>query len=225
MLDYITTYGLLLFCYSIFLLATIAGYNNKSGQLSEILSGKGDLELLYCRLIIGIVFLGIADMLILEIRDIESNIFIPNWEKHQLITWLAIVTTTILGSLAAIKKVYTAGNSPRFLPHHLPLSFIFIRTFFLIVYEFFFRGVMLFVMIADLGIASAVIINLIFYVFVNWPDKSERYSSILMGCLLCFVSIYYQSVWPAVLIHVSLALSHEITLLINNKSLIKNSWL
>ncbi len=225
MLSYITTYGLLLFCYSIFFLATIAGYNTRSGQLREILSGNGDLDLLYGRLTIGIVFLGIADMLILEIRDMKSSIFIPDWEKHPLVIWLIIAGATLIGSLTALKKISPVGTSTRSLPYHLPLSFIFIRIFFLIAYEFFFRGVMLFVIIEDLGIVSAAIINLLFYFLVHWPDKKERYSSILMGCLLCFVSIYYQSVWPAVLIHLSLALSHEITLLINNKSLIKNSWL
>ena len=94
----------------------------------------------------------------------------------------------------------------------------------MIVYEFFFRGMMLFVMIEDLGLVAAVIINLVLYTLVHWFDKKERYGSVFMGIILCSVSIYYHSVWPAIIIHLSLALSNEITLLINNKSLIKKSW-
>ena len=79
-------------------------------------------------------------------------------------------------------------------------------------------------MIEDLGVIPAVIVNLILYALLHWFDKKERYGSLLMGIILCGVSIYYQSIWPAIIIHLSLALSHEITLLINNKSLIKKSW-
>ena len=80
-------------------------------------------------------------------------------------------------------------------------------------------------MIEDLGTAAAVFVNLILYALLHWFNKKERYASVLMGIILCSISIYYHSVWPAIIIHLSLALSHEITLLINNKSLIKKSWL
>ena len=93
----------------------------------------------------------------------------------------------------------------------------------MIVYEFFFRGMMLFVMMEDFGPAAAVVINLILYTLIHWLDKKERYGAVPMGIILCSVSIYYYSVWPAIIIHLSLALSNEITLLINNKSLIKKS--
>ncbi len=79
-------------------------------------------------------------------------------------------------------------------------------------------------MIEDLGVTAAVIINLILYTSVHWFNKKERYGSVPMGIILCSVSMYYYSVWPAIIIHLSLALSNEITLLINNKSLKKKSW-
>ncbi|HEU4859839.1 MAG TPA: hypothetical protein VFT15_08385, partial [Chitinophagaceae bacterium] len=85
-------------------------------------------------------------------------------------------------------------------------------------------GALLFVMIEDLGLITAVIVNLILYVLMHWFDKRERYGSVIIGIILCGASIYYQSAWPAVLIHLSLALSHELFLLINNKSRIKKSW-
>jgi membrane protease YdiL (CAAX protease family) len=78
-------------------------------------------------------------------------------------------------------------------------------------------------MAEDLGTATAVVINLILYALVHWFDKKERYGSVLMGIVLCSVSIYYHSVWPAIIIHLSLALSNEITLLVNNKSLLKKT--
>ena len=85
------------------------------------------------------------------------------------------------------------------------------------------HGIMLLVMIEDFGITTAVLINLTLYALVHWFDKKERYGTLLMGVALCCITIYYNSIWPAIIIHLSLSLSHEITLLINNKSLIKKS--
>ena len=138
--------------------------------------------------------------------------------------WIIIAAATIIGILSAFKKIVPSNNSGHSLPLYLALSFVFVRTLFLIVYESFFRGAVLFVMIEDFGVVTAVIINLILYALVHWFDAKERYGSLLMGIILCYVTIYYHSIWPAIIIHLSLALSHEITLLINNKSLIKKSW-
>jgi membrane protease YdiL (CAAX protease family) len=134
------------------------------------------------------------------------------------------VAAIITGTLSASKEILPAENSNHSLPLWFPPLFILIRTLFLIIYEFFFRGVMLFVMIGDLGVITAVIVNLVLYVLIHWFDKRERYGSVIMGIILCGASIYYQSVWPAILIHLSLAVSHELFLFINNKSLIKKSW-
>jgi hypothetical protein len=76
-----------------------------------------------------------------------------------------------------------------------------------------------------MGVVTAIIFNVTFYALVHWFDKKERYGSLVMGIVLCGVTIYYYSVWPAVIIHLSLALGHEITLLIKHKSSIKRSWL
>jgi membrane protease YdiL (CAAX protease family) len=80
-------------------------------------------------------------------------------------------------------------------------------------------------MIEDIGITAAIILNLVLYMLVHWFNKQERYGSLIMGIVLCGVTIYYHSVWPAIIIHLSLSLSNEITLLLKNRSLIKKSWL
>ena len=224
MLNYIIIYGLMLFYYAMFLLAITTGYKNCSGQLKDILSGKGEPGVLFIRMIAGIFFLGICTITISVKRNIDSEIFTPAWCEYQTSVWILIAAAIITGTLSATKKIFPADNSNLSLPSCLALSFIFIRTLFLIVYEFFFRGVMLFVMAEDFGLAAAVIINLFLYVLAHWYDKKQRYGAVIMGAILCGVSIYYHSVWPATIIHLSLALSHEITLLINNKSLIKKSW-
>ena len=225
MLSYITTYGLMLLYYFFFFKTVKTGFKKNSGQLKDILSGKGEPGILFTRLISGIFLLGIGTITISIKTNIDVEIFTLTWNDYNSSVWIVIATAITIGILSAFKKIYPSNNSNHSLPFYLPLSFVFVRTLFLILYESFFRGVMLFVMIEDFGVAAAIIVNLILYALLHWFDKKERYASMLMGIILCCVSIYYHSVWPAIIIHLSLALSHEITLLINNKSLIKKSWL
>jgi membrane protease YdiL (CAAX protease family) len=224
MLSYITTYGLMLLYYFFFFKTVKTGFKKNSGQLKDILSGKSEPGVLFTRLISGIFFLGIGTTVLFIKRNIDVRIFTLAWSDYNTPVWIIIAAAIIMGTLSAFKKINSANTPDHFLPFYLPLFFLFVRTLFLIVYEFFFRGVVLFIMAEDLGVTAAVIINLILYAIVHWFDKKERYGSVPMGIILCVVSIYYHSVWPAIIIHLSLALSHEITLLINNKSLIKKSW-
>ena len=225
MLSYFTTYGLLLLYYYFFFKTVKAGVEKGSGKLKDILSGNGEPGILFTRLISGIFLLGIGTAIISIKRNIDAGVFTVICNDYNTSVWLIIAAAIIIGFLSAFKKTYPSNNSGHSLPFYLPLLFVLVRTLFLIVYEFFFRGVLLFVMIEDLGVLAAVIINLALYTLLHWFDKKERYGSLLMGIILCNLSIYYHSVWPAIIIHLSLALSHEITLLINNKSLIKRSWL
>jgi len=213
----------MLFYYSLFFIAVTTGFKKGSGQLKDILSGKGEPGSLFTRLISGIVFLGLGTAILFAKRNIDAGIFTPAWNNYSASVWTLPAFAVIIGSSSALKKISPVNNSHPSLPFYLPLSFVFIRTLFLIVYEFFFRGVVLFITAEDFGVTTAVIINLILYALVHWFDKKERYGSMPMGIILCGVSIYYHSVWPAIIIHLSLALSNEITLLVNNKSLIKKT--
>ena len=225
MLSYITTYGLILLYYSFFFKTVKTGFKKNSGQLKDILSGKGEPGILFTRLITGIFLLGFGTVTLFEKENVDLEIFTLTWNDYNAYIWVIIAIAIIIGTFSAFKKIYPSNNSGLSLPFHLPLSFVFVRTLFLIVYESFFRGVVLFAMTEDFGVSAAIIINLILYALLHWFDKKERVGSVLMGIILCSVSIHYHSVWPAIIIHLSLALSHEITLLINNKSLIKKSWL
>ena len=224
MLNYITTYGLILSCYSLYFIAVMA--SNKSGQLRDILTGKGEWSVLFKRMISGIFFLGIGATTLFIKRNPDPAIFMFGWKMNETSMWIYMSTTAIsIGIVSASKKLFLAINSIPLLPVYLPPLYVFIRALFLIMYEIFFRGLVLFIMLEDFGITIAIIINLFLYVLVHWFNKKERYGSVLMGIILCGVTIYYYSVWPAIIIHLSLSLSHEITLFINNRAFIKKTGL
>jgi membrane protease YdiL (CAAX protease family) len=219
--DFIT-YTLMLSSYLIYFIAVRKGAKSGSGQLADVLSGKGELDILLFRMIAAIFILGAGATILFESKELDLKLieFDFSWGY---VVWIFTAAAIILGISSAFRK---SGNSHlvHSLPLHLSLSFILIRTLFLIVYEFFFRGTMLVVMTDDMGSVIAIILNLVFYLFVHWFDKLERYGSLVMGIVLCGVTLYYYSIWPAVIIHLSLALGHEITLLVKNKSLINKSW-
>ena len=221
MLSYVITYGSMLFFYFLFFMAVSTGAKRGSGKLKNVLAGKADAGVLFTQLVSGLIFLGIGIIVLFEKRNINTAIVSFNFGFDHFL-WILTIAAVLVGILPVFKNI-NPNNSSHFLPVYLPLSFILIRTLFLIVYEIFFRGVMLFIVIEDMAIILAIIFNLFFYMLVHWFHKQERYGSLIMGIVLCSVAIYYHSVWPAIIIHLSLALSHEIGLLIKYKSLFKKS--
>jgi membrane protease YdiL (CAAX protease family) len=216
MLTVITTYSMLLLYYGLFLIAVYTTTKNGSGHLGEILERNGETGVLFNRLLAGILFLGTGTAHAIMLRDVNREIFEWPWDESNAFLWMIICGIAIIaGTSSALKEIFSHKAITATQPLHFSLSYTSVRVFFLIVYEFFFRGVVLFTVIQDAGIITAVLINLALYVFIHWFNKKERYGSILMGLVLCGLAIYYQSVWPAIAVHVSLALSHEITLLIS----------
>lgn len=224
MLNYIITYGFLLFFFPLFFVAVYASDKCDSGNLKGVLSGKGKPDILLRRLVAGIFFLGISTAIILVKRDLDNNIFIPSLNKDASLWMIIAAIAIVTGTFSAFKKLSTPSENTYCLSPRSLLSFLSIRILFLLVYEFFFRGALFFMMVEDFGVIVSIIANVILYVLVHWFNKEERYGLVLMGGILCSVTLYYNSVWPAVIIHLSLALSNEITLMINNRSLIKKLW-
>jgi membrane protease YdiL (CAAX protease family) len=85
-----------------------------------------------------------------------------------------------------------------------------LRILFLVFYEFFFRGLLLLCLIDDMGHTNAVLLNIALYTLVHaFSPRREIIGTIPFGLLLCLVTIHLNSVWPAVTIHLSLAMSFE----------------
>src|SRR5436190_11474207 len=96
MLTYIITYTLMLFYYSLFFIAVSTGTKNGSGQLKDILSGKGDAGVLFIRLIAGIFFLGIGAIVLFKKRKLDTDITDLNLNWNYII-WILISAAMIIG--------------------------------------------------------------------------------------------------------------------------------
>ncbi len=87
---------------------------------------------------------------------------------------------------------------------------VILRTAFLASYEWFFRGCILHICVTRFGGATAVCINLALYAMIHcFSGKREIWGSIPFGLALCLFTLWFQSVWPAILLHLLLSFSYE----------------
>lgn len=87
-----------------------------------------------------------------------------------------------------------------------------VRTIFLMVYEWFFRGLLLITFCNLLGTILAIIINVFLYALLHaYKDRKEMAGCIPLGILLCVFTLWWQSIWPAVIFHLQIAMITERT--------------
>jgi membrane protease YdiL (CAAX protease family) len=81
---------------------------------------------------------------------------------------------------------------------------------FLVAYEFFFRGFILFASLTVLDPWSAIALNCSLYGFAHfYKGPGETFGAIAVGVLLCYLTLVTGNIWSAVIIHSVMALSNE----------------
>ncbi len=129
----------------------------------------------------------------------------------------SILPITAFISLKTAKKDLANSHSTplgKYLNKAQANQVIAIRIVFLIVYECFFRGLLLFLAISMAGVYIAVSVNIMFYMLIHFfSNKKEILGTVPFGIILCVLSFLNESVWPAITVHLALALTYEILLL------------
>jgi membrane protease YdiL (CAAX protease family) len=81
---------------------------------------------------------------------------------------------------------------------------------YLAAYEFLFRGFLFFTCIHAFGIWPSIVINVLIYSFAHIPQGiKETAGAIPFGFLLCCFTILSGTIWPALILHIVLAVSNE----------------
>jgi membrane protease YdiL (CAAX protease family) len=82
--------------------------------------------------------------------------------------------------------------------------------FYLLGYEFMFRGILLFGTVEEIGYYPAIILNVILYAFFHIPKGGkEVLGCFIMGPVLCFLALKTQSIIIPVIVHIALCLANE----------------
>lgn len=132
------------------------------------------------------------------------------------------VLTFILGTAAFTISLVVATRMARKLklaaPVHGVETYLILRTLFLILYEIFFRAILLHFCMQFTSVPLAIITNVALYAAAHlFSTRQELLGTIPFGVLLCLLTLHFGCVWPAVLLHLLLALPYDILILTASK--------
>ena len=187
---------------------------NKLGihNLQKALMAPNGLRLLNLKHLLGIVLFGLLSYIVIpEFRFLIETIEIP--KLHVLILFLFVLFLSAFASHSSIQNqddIYQ-NQINQYGFSHAWMYFI-IRFTFLLCYEFFFRGVILYMFLDITNPILAIFYCTILYVLIHiFDSRKEIIGAIPFGIILCLFTYYTNSVWYAFLIHLALSSVYEIS--------------
>jgi membrane protease YdiL (CAAX protease family) len=163
----------------------------------------------------GVQFISIAILSVPVLLD--PTCFLGYW------TITNVSLFKLIGLLASISAVavFIQCNKLEEQSFHVPANavasvrkYVMMRIVYIIMYEWFLRGLMLGEMIEWLGLAAAIFLNLGIYILLHaHKSRKEMIGCIPFGLLVCVLTIWWDSVWPAVILHLQLCLTYELAYL------------
>lgn len=130
--------------------------------------------------------------------------------------WVVIlVPVAILINSFATRKQSTLDQYPqvreKIWTNRLLVVDLLCWALYLLGYESFFRGVLLFGLLPFLSPWAVIMINVMAYSFTHIPKgSSEAFGAIFLGTLLCLISLTTGNFWAAFFAHLALAWSNEL---------------
>lgn len=201
-------------CYCLLFLLCFFVWQMKSENLLSLIVQNGNWFLLHLRHAGGVVIMVLIPLFFIHELPLEVLTWPENVRGSQTtvlaITAIMLFIVSLKDSLRIKNKAIVTENWSAF---HAILHVLF-RSTFLVSYEWFFRGVLLFGCISVCGLPAAIIINMVLYAAIHsFNGRKEFLCSIPFGLTLCAFTIWWHSVWPAILLHLLLSTAYETMIL------------
>ncbi|MFZ5939143.1 MAG: CPBP family intramembrane glutamic endopeptidase [Bacteroidota bacterium] len=179
--------------------------------------GKASVYQVLLQRLWGVLFLGLVPALWilfsgkLSFHDFGfSTIFanpIPWW------SWLLVAGILLLGYFNSGAK----GNLehyPMIRVQHWSYSLVLLSALswiaYLVAYEFFFRGILLYSSLSLLGPWPAIALNISIYAFAHmYKGAGEAFGALPLGVVFCLITLITGNIWTVTILHVIMALSNE----------------
>lgn len=184
----------------------------KIQNVEEALLTSRGLLLINLKHILGILLFGLIFYLITpEYRFLINSFEIPN--LNILLLLLGVVFISALLAFTLVKKNLKNKAEISQYSHNQGWIYFIIRIVFLISYEFFFRGVLLFYFMEINGLILAIIISTSLYVLIHiFDSKAEILGAIPFGIVLCLFSYFTNNIWAVFIIHGTLSGVYEVSM-------------
>jgi len=198
-----------------FIIYFIISYAYKVLKIQNVegaLITKGGLLLINLKHLLGILLFGLIFYLITpEYRFLINSFEIPKLNLSLLLI-LVVLVSALLAFTLVKKNLKNKAEISQY-SHNQGWIYFIIRIVFLISYEFFFRGVLLFFFIENNGLILAIIISTSLYVLIHIFDtKAEILGAIPFGIVLCLFSYFTNNIWAVFIIHGTLSGVYEVSM-------------
>jgi membrane protease YdiL (CAAX protease family) len=193
-----------------FYMASRKGFNSTT----DVVMKEGRLAVLNERHLVSLLAMAAAVLYVGFVNSDWLLLAMPNAKALALTVVAAVAACAI--SITTARKV-VRNDVPDSTTIGSPEQYLCIRALFLMVYELFFRAVLLNFCIALVGVPVAIAINVVLYAIAHaFSTRQELIGTVPFGILLCLITLFSGSVWPAVVIHLLLGLPYDV-LIVNPK--------
>jgi len=179
---------------------------------------KGSWQKVTISRLLGFILLGLIPFLLVIISDsltVSTTGLNLKWD-HSGWTWLLILTPVIIlinflsSNNEANLNQYPQIRDKKWTNKTLIIEY-FGWAFYLLGYEYLFRGVFLFGTVPLIGAAGAITLNAVVYTLAHIPKGwKETLGSFILGFFLSYVTLKLGSIWLAFGIHLVIAWSNSI---------------
>ncbi len=170
-----------------------------------------------CQKLLGVFFLGIIPLIVvlvaLPYSLYDYGLGFQNTGVSLLwVVGLAMVIFPL--NIRAARRPQNLDYYPMIRSTYWPPRLVLINStatiLYLLAYELLFRGILLSVCTAVLGVWPAVAINVALYSTTHLPKgPAETIGAIPFGLLVCYITLTTGTIWVAVVVHVILSLSND----------------
>jgi len=195
-------------CYSTFILLLSIYFRG----LHFIFPGQRFLN----RLVVSGIIYGVSPFLIYFVFKKKPKDFGINfgdykkWSKEIIVFYLIMVIILLIAfKYTNLKNIYPLSRRAAQGFNHF-LTYQLVQLFYMSMWEFFFRGFMLFGLEKKFGKASILIQTIPFAIMHYRKPQLEAYGSIFAGIFLGIIGLRARSFLPCALLHFSVALTADI---------------
>lgn len=171
----------------------------------------------------GFFWLGIGSLLFaaLLIPGFSFSWIIPDGFSKTLVWFIAIIPIPVIIAWFSGRSAIHQQQYPQVREavwnRRLLITDLLCWALYLLGYEAFFRGFLLYGMLMFAPPFTAIAMNLVFYALAHIPKgRGEAFGAIPLGIVLCVATLQTGSFWVAFLVHLAMAWSNEMFTLRNH---------